>query len=112
MAQEEGTIQLERYTNDAKQMVAGAQQLADERQHAEVTPLHLLVRMVGNGRGVVTLHARHFEGLRRGVLVSEGIWPNASFADGNGINTLTGSDPVAPYGGAAFHDNRVWIEAA
>ena len=58
----------------------------------------------------VTLHARHFDGLRRGVLVSEGIWPNAAFADGNGINTLTGADPVAPFGGAAFHDNRVWIE--
>jgi anaerobic selenocysteine-containing dehydrogenase len=67
---------------------------------------------LGNDRGVVTLHARHFDGLRRGVLVSEGIWPNAAFADGNGINTLTGADPVAPYGGAAFHDNRVWIEAA
>jgi anaerobic selenocysteine-containing dehydrogenase len=67
---------------------------------------------LGNERGAVTIHARHFDGLRRGVLVSEGIWPNAAFADGNGINTLTGADPVAPYGGAAFHDNRVWIEAA
>ena len=66
---------------------------------------------LGNNRGVVTLHARHFDGLRRGVLISEGIWPNAAFADGNGINTLTGADPIAPYGGAAFHDNRVWIEA-
>jgi anaerobic selenocysteine-containing dehydrogenase len=68
-----------------------------------------LVRL-GNARGVVTLHARYFDGLRRGVLVSEGIWPNAAFADGNGINTLTGADPVAPFGGAAFHDNRVWVE--
>jgi hypothetical protein len=59
---------------------------------------------------VVTLHARHFDGLRRGVLVSEGLWPNAAFPDGNGINSLTGADPVAPFGGAAFHDNRVWIE--
>ena len=69
-----------------------------------------LVRL-GNARGTVTLHARHFDGLKRGVLISEGIWPNAAFVDGNGINTLTGADPVAPYGGAAFHDNRVWIEA-
>ncbi len=67
---------------------------------------------LGNGRGVVRLHARHFDGVRRGVLVSEGIWPNAAFADGNGINTLTGADPVAPFGGAAFHDSRVWIEPA
>ena len=66
---------------------------------------------LGNDRGTVTLHARHFDGLRRGVLVSEGIWPNSAYPDGNGINTLTGADPVAPFGGAAFHDNRVWIEA-
>lgn len=65
---------------------------------------------IGNARGTVTLHARHFEGLKRGVLIAEGIWPNAAFADGRGINTLTGADPVAPYGGAAFHDNRVWIK--
>jgi len=66
---------------------------------------------LGNRRGVVTLHARYFEGLRKGVLISEGIWPNAAFHDGNGINSLTGADPVAPFGGAAVHDNRVWIEA-
>jgi anaerobic selenocysteine-containing dehydrogenase len=67
---------------------------------------------LGNRRGTVILHARHFDGLRRGVLVSEGIWPNSAFPDGNGINSLTGADPIAPYGGAAVHDNRVWIEAA
>jgi anaerobic selenocysteine-containing dehydrogenase len=70
-----------------------------------------LVRM-GNVRGVVTLHARHFDGLRRGVVIAEGIWPNSAYPDGRGINTLTGADPVAPYGGAAFHDNHVWIRAA
>ena len=26
--------------------------------------------------------------------------------------SLTGADPVAPYGGAAFHDNRVWMRPA
>ena len=66
---------------------------------------------LGNRRGTVTLHARHFDGVRRGVLICEGIWPNAAYADGRGINTLTGADPVAPFGGAAFHDNRVWIAA-
>ena len=66
---------------------------------------------LGNRRGAVILHARHFDGLRRGVLVSEGIWPNSAFPDGNGINSLTGADPIAPFGGAAVHDNRVWIEA-
>ena len=67
---------------------------------------------LGNARGAVTLHARYFAGVRKGVLVSEGLWPNDAFADGRGINTLTGADPIAPYGGAAFHDNRVWIEPA
>jgi anaerobic selenocysteine-containing dehydrogenase len=64
---------------------------------------------VGNGRGEVLLHARLHVGVRRGVLVAESIWPNDAYPDGRGINTLTGADPVAPYGGAAFHDNKVWI---
>ncbi|MEO0976464.1 MAG: molybdopterin dinucleotide binding domain-containing protein, partial [Pseudomonadota bacterium] len=67
---------------------------------------------MGNGRGVVTLHARHVEAVAHGTLISEGIWPNAAFEDGRGINTLTGADPVAPYGGAAFHDTAVWIRLA
>jgi hypothetical protein len=25
---------------------------------------------------------------------------------------LTGADPVAPVGGAAFHDNHIWIQLA
>jgi anaerobic selenocysteine-containing dehydrogenase len=65
-----------------------------------------------NERGAVLLHAKHFEGVRRGVLIAESIWPNAAYPDGRGINTLTGADAVAPYGGAAFHDNRVAIEIA
>lgn len=64
---------------------------------------------LGNGRGRVRLHARLFDGLRRGVLVAEGVWPNSTFVDGQGINVLTGADPGAPFGGAAFHDNRVWL---
>ena len=64
---------------------------------------------LGNRRGTVRLAARLFDGVRRDVLIAESIWPNRSFPDGRGINTLTGADPVAPYGGAAFHDNRVWI---
>lgn len=68
------------------------------------------VRM-GNRRGAVTLHARHVPSVAPGTVISEGIWPNASFEDGKGINTLTGADPVAPYGGAAFHDTAVWIRA-
>src|SRR5215212_2868819 len=62
---------------------------------------------LANARGEVYLRARLFEGVRRGVLIAEGIWPNAAHPFGKGINTLTGADQVAPYGGAAFHDNRV-----
>jgi anaerobic selenocysteine-containing dehydrogenase len=65
--------------------------------------------VLGNARGQVRLNARLFAGVCRGVLVAESIWPNAAFADGRGINTLTGADAIAPYGGAAFHDNKVWI---
>jgi anaerobic selenocysteine-containing dehydrogenase len=68
--------------------------------------------VLANARGEVRLHARLFEGIRRGVLIAESIWPNESYADGCGINTLTGADPIAPYGGAAFHDNRVSIRRA
>jgi anaerobic selenocysteine-containing dehydrogenase len=68
--------------------------------------------VLGNARGQVRLHARVFGGVVRGVLISESIWPNEAFADGCGINSLTGADPIAPYGGAAFHDNKVWIKKA
>jgi anaerobic selenocysteine-containing dehydrogenase len=67
---------------------------------------------LGNRRGVVHLHARLFDGVRRGVLIAESLWPNSAYADGRGINTLTGADPVAPFGGAAFHDNKVWLRKA
>lgn len=66
---------------------------------------------IGNQRGKVRVHAKVFDGLKRGVVISEGLWPNSAFVDGNGINTLTGADPVAPFGGAAVHDNRVWVKA-
>jgi anaerobic selenocysteine-containing dehydrogenase len=65
---------------------------------------------LGNRRGVVRLHAKLFDGVRRGVLIAESLWPNSAYADGRGINTLTGADPVAPFGGAAFHDNKVWLK--
>ena len=67
---------------------------------------------IGSARGVVTLHAKAQDGQRRGVLVSESVWPNEAFEDGNGINTLTGCDQPAPAGGGCFHDNRVWLKLA
>jgi anaerobic selenocysteine-containing dehydrogenase len=69
-----------------------------------------IVRL-GNKRGDTRLHVKIFEGLRRGVLISEGVWPSGAFLDGRGINVLTSDETVAPFGGAAFHDNRVWVRA-
>jgi anaerobic selenocysteine-containing dehydrogenase len=67
------------------------------------------VATLGNARGELQLHVALFEGVRRGVLIAEGIWPNKAHLDGQGINVLTGADAPAPFGGAAFHDNRVWV---
>ena len=50
--------------------------------------------------------------MQRGVVIVESIWPNHAFEEGKGINVLTGADAVAPVGGCAFHDNRIWIRAA
>ncbi len=68
--------------------------------------------VLGNRRGEVRLHVRLFDGVRPGVLIAESIWPNDAYPDGKGINTITGADPIAPYGGAAFHDNKVWVRPA
>ena len=69
------------------------------------------VRM-GNERGEILIEAESFEGVQRGVVVVESIAPNAHFEGGAGINTLTSAVQAAPYVGAAFHDNHVWIERA
>lgn len=65
-----------------------------------------------NHRGSVFLRARLVEGVRPGVLIAESIWPNKAHPFGRGINTLTGADTPAPYGGAAFHDNHVALRKA
>jgi anaerobic selenocysteine-containing dehydrogenase len=65
--------------------------------------------VIGNTRGEVRLHVKLFDGVRRGVVIAESIWPNSAYADGCGINSLTGADAIAPFGGAAFHDNKVWV---
>ncbi len=67
---------------------------------------------IGNERGEVVLHAKLFDGLKRGVVIAEGIWPNSAHERGEGINVLTGADAPAPYSGAAVHDNKVWVRAA
>jgi len=67
---------------------------------------------VGNMRGEVVLHAKLFGGLKRGVVIAEGIWPNSAHERGEGINVLTGADAPAPYSGAAVHDSKVWVRKA
>ena len=52
------TLSLERYAPDAKALVAAAQSLADERKHAEVQPLHLLLRALGRDLGVRAVFER------------------------------------------------------
>jgi len=74
---------------------------------AEGDPVRL-----GNRRGSVVVHARAFAGMQSGVVVVEGLWNNADFVEGIGINVLVGADPGPPAGGAAFHDTAVWLRPA
>ncbi len=67
---------------------------------------------VGNARGEVELALEAFDGLQRGVVICESLWPNDAFPGGLGINALTGADSAGPVGGAAFHDNIVWVRPA
>jgi hypothetical protein len=57
------------------------------------------------------LHVKLNPAGSRGLIISEGLWDNRDFLDGEGINTLTNDESVAPFGGAAFHDVRVWARA-
>ena len=67
---------------------------------------------VGNRRGEIVVHAKPFDGLQRGVVVIESVWPNDAFEGGVGVNALTSADPGPPRGGAVFHDTAVWVRAA
>ena len=67
---------------------------------------------LGNRRGSVVVHARPFDGLQRGVVVVESIWPNHAFVEGIGVNALIGADPAPPVGGGVFHDTAVWLRRA
>ena len=67
-----------------------------------------LVRL-GNEQGSVVVHARLFDGLQRGVVIVESVWPNAAYEEGLGINVLVSADPGAPNGGGVFHDTAIWV---
>jgi anaerobic selenocysteine-containing dehydrogenase len=64
---------------------------------------------MGNTRGQIEIEVEAFAGVQRGVVIVESIAPNSDFKDGKGINTLTSAAIPAPYGGAAFHDNHVFL---
>ena len=65
--------------------------------------------VLANERGEVIAHALPCDGQQRGVVVVEGIWPNAHFESALGINALTSADPGWPNGGAVFHDTAVSV---
>jgi anaerobic selenocysteine-containing dehydrogenase len=67
---------------------------------------------IGNARNTIVVHAKVFDGVQRGVIVIESIWPNSAFEGGIGVNSLIGADAGAPNGGAVFHDSAVWIRRA
>lgn len=83
------------------------------RMHPEDIAAHGLVAgehvTLGNDLGEVTLKAMSFEGMQRGTVVVESLWPNSSFEGGIGINALVSSTPGQPNGGAVFHDTAVWV---
>jgi len=54
-AREPTTLTLARYSSEAKGLVAGAQAIADERQHVQVLPLHLLARAIERTPSMVEL---------------------------------------------------------
>ena len=66
---------------------------------------------IRNERGATQIRLRISDRAKPGTVIAEGIWANRAHVGGRGINCLTGADPVAPFGGAAFHDNHVAIEA-
>ena len=68
--------------------------------------------VLGNRRGEVRVHAKLFDGLQPGVLVSHSVFPHAAYVGGLGLNALIGADVVPPNGGAAFHDTAVWVALA
>lgn len=67
---------------------------------------------LGNRRGAVVLHTKSFDGVQRGVVVVESIWPNQAFEEGVGINALVSAEPGVPNGGAVYHDTAVWLRPA
>ena len=64
---------------------------------------------ISNCFGDVVVHVKSFEGVQRGVIVMESIWPNSAFEGGVGVNALVSAEPGCPNGGGVFHDTAVSI---
>jgi anaerobic selenocysteine-containing dehydrogenase len=67
--------------------------------------------VLGNAYGDVTLAWKSADGIARGVIVVESLWPNADFPGGLGINTLISAEAGYPNGGGVFHDTSVWVKS-
>ena len=65
---------------------------------------------IGNDLASVVLHIEVFSELQEDVVIVESIWPNSSFIEGVGINSLVSTDPGHGVGGAVFHDTSVWLK--
>ncbi|MBT8146284.1 MAG: molybdopterin oxidoreductase family protein, partial [Gammaproteobacteria bacterium] len=65
---------------------------------------------IGNEQASILLHVEVYDDLQTDVVIVESIWPNGSFLEGVGVNSLISSDPACGVGGAVFHDTAVWME--
>ncbi len=69
------------------------------------------IASLANDLGEVRLRVAADETLLAGTVIVEGLWPNAAFAGGLGINTLVSAEPGKPNGGAVFHDTAVRLSS-
>jgi len=67
---------------------------------------------LGNKLGEVSVELKAFEGVQRGTVIVESLWPNNRFEHGIGINALVSAEAGKPNGGAVYHDTAVWIKQA
>jgi anaerobic selenocysteine-containing dehydrogenase len=67
--------------------------------------------LVESPRGSTVLQVRATRDVKPGVVVAEGLHPNAAHKGGKGINALTEAADVAPFGGTPLHDNKARVSA-
>ena len=67
---------------------------------------------LGNTRGETTLTARLFDGVRRGVMIAKSVHPNHAPHRQARHQHADRRRGGRADGGAAFHDNKVWVRKA